>query len=476
MVELTTTSRVIGTHGLTAEASGVALELRLPWYRSLPLSTVEVSAVEIDGVAIADERVRFELEGRTYALGALREQPQHNWYVLDSAFLLIDGVETTPGAKHRIAVTVTLYPPYIAGLKRPLREEKTVTVRPSRESSKQSAITHTGPRMGSTLYAFTNEFLSRRYSFEGLLHEIADRQIGPGVEVVGFQSFRDFPNLSDRTVEEFRALVEELGLEPTSLGINADQEILRGKPLGEDEMVAYHEPQIRAAARLGFPIVRYQYGAGPNVIRRLAPLAEDLGVKLGLEIHSPQHAEDPIVLAYREMYAQVNSSALGWIPDFSSTARMPPPSFLRSFLERGASEKLVELANDAWQQPGDGQERMAEFARRAEAEGHDPLHYNALGLIFTMYGNKDPKSWMPLMDRVIHIHGKFFGFDEDGREEAIDYETLLPMFRDAGFNGTISSEWEGHAYSNADAFMMVEQHQAMCRRILGSSNTTPLAR
>lgn len=459
----TPVSSVLGSSGLTARSGGLALDLRLPWYRSLPLSTIEVGPVEIDGAEVPADKLRLELEGRIYALSELRDQVERNWYVLDTALLLIDGVEIQPGSEHRVAATVTLYPPYIAGLKRPMREEKVLTVRAA-----SSKATLTGPRLGSTLYAFTNEFLSRRYSFAGLLREVADRQIGPGVEVVGFQSFRDFPNLSDRTVEEFRELIDQLGLQPTALGINADQEIRRGRPLSEDEMVAYHEPQIRAAARLGFPIVRYQYGAGPAVIRRLVPLAEQLGIKMGLEIHAPQHADDPIVLAFREMYEQVNSPALGWIPDFSSTARTPPPSFLDDFVKRGAPTGLIELASEVWHQPGDGQARMAELGELAAAAGYDPLHYNALGLIFTMYGNKAPESWMPLMDRVIHIHGKFFGFDENGREEAIDYETLLPMFRDAGFAGTISSEWEGFAYSDENGFEMVEQFQAMCARILAS--------
>jgi len=56
----------------------------------------------------------------------------------------------------------------------------------------------------------------------------------------------------------------------------------------------------------------------------------------------------------------------------------------------------------------------------------------------------------------------------DGREEAVDYETILPIFRDAGVDATIVAEWEGHAYSTRDAFAEVEKFQAMCRRILAA--------
>ena len=323
-------------------------------------------------------------------------------------------------------------------------------------------------QFGTTLYALTNEFLSRRFSFEELLEQAAARKIGPGLEIVGLQSIRGFPVVSDAFADRFKMMIAKLGLRPTSLAINADQEIRRGRIASEDEMVAYHEPQIRAAAKLGFPVARYQYGAGPEVIRRLAPLAESLNVKLGLEIHAPHHANHPDVLKYREMYAKVHSPYLGWIPDFSSTARTVPASLLEAFRARGFPESLIQLAMEFWNAPGDTHARMSQYKDEArKAKAAEP-QLNELSMIFPMFGREDPRSWSELLPEVVHIHGKFFGFDSAGNEEAIDYAATLPQFRDAGYSGFMSSEWEGHMYSTADAFDMIEKHQAMCRRILAA--------
>lgn len=324
-------------------------------------------------------------------------------------------------------------------------------------------------RFGTTLYALTNEFLSRRFSFEQLLEQTAARGIGPGLEIVGFQSIRGFPQVSDEFADRFKFLTEQYRLTPTSLAINADQEIRRGVVMSVDDMVAYHEPQIRAAAKLGFPVARYQYGAGPEVIRRLVPLAEQLKVKLGLEIHAPHHANHPDVLKFREMYAQVNSPYLGWIPDFSSTARTVPASLLANFRTKGIPESLIDLAMEVWQETGDAQSRMGRYKERARAARADEIQLNELSLIFPMFGHEDPGGWLELMPAVVHIHGKFFGFDSAGNEEAIDYAAILPLFRDHGYAGFMSSEWEGHMYSDADAFDMIERHQAMCRRILAAA-------
>ena len=43
------TSRVISDNGLKATPTGYRIDVRLPWYRSLPVSTVAVGEVNGDG-------------------------------------------------------------------------------------------------------------------------------------------------------------------------------------------------------------------------------------------------------------------------------------------------------------------------------------------------------------------------------------------------------------------------------------------
>jgi sugar phosphate isomerase/epimerase len=124
---------------------------------------------------------------------------------------------------------------------------------------------------------------------------------------------------------------------------------------------------------------------------------------------------------------------------------------------------------EVWHGTGDAQTRMGQYKERARAAHANEIHLNELSLIFPMFGHEDPRGWLELIPAVVHIHGKFFGFDSDGNEEGIDYAALLPLFRDNGYAGYMSSEWEGHMYSDADAFDMIERHQAMCRRMLAAA-------
>ena len=120
------TSRVISENGLRATPGGFKVDIRLPWYRSLPLSTIEVAEVRIDGCTVDPAQVRFELEGESYPLSALPDLVSKVWYVLDSAWLVVESAALQAGSEHDVGVTLNLYPPYIRGLKRVSRDRKTL--------------------------------------------------------------------------------------------------------------------------------------------------------------------------------------------------------------------------------------------------------------------------------------------------------------------------------------------------------------
>ena len=129
MIQMPTeTSRVISDNGLSATAQGYRIDIRLPWYRSLPVSTVEIGPVSIDGIEIDPNEISFELGGKTYPLPEMASQVHEVWFVLDSAFLSLKAPAPAKGSTHEVCVTLNLYPPYIRGLKRMTRDCKTLRV------------------------------------------------------------------------------------------------------------------------------------------------------------------------------------------------------------------------------------------------------------------------------------------------------------------------------------------------------------
>ena len=110
--------RVIGEEGLSAGQDGLRLAMRLPWYRSLPFSTVEVAGLTIDGAAVDLGNALVEYDGERWPLSEQGERVDSFWFVRDSAFLVLPGRTAAPGSEHVVALTINVSPPYIPGMKR----------------------------------------------------------------------------------------------------------------------------------------------------------------------------------------------------------------------------------------------------------------------------------------------------------------------------------------------------------------------
>lgn len=322
--------------------------------------------------------------------------------------------------------------------------------------------------LGTTIYSFTNEFHARQATMEQLIRTVDEHRLGTALELVGFQSLRSFPDVSDAEADAFKALIADTSLYANCLGINADRYMKPEHPVSDDEMVAYHERQIRSAAKMGFKCVRYQYTATPAVIRRVVPLAEKLDVKLGLEIHAPHSANHPDVIGYREMYAEVDSEMLGFIPDFGATARDVPQIHVDYFRNVvGAPEHAIQKALEIWH---DDQyepfQRFGAFMGWCGQNGVEDRHAVELMIIFGIINRVAPESWAEIMPQCFHIHGKFYDIDANGQEAAIDYESTLKVFIDNGFDGTVSCEWEGHMVDDGPGLARVQGWHKMVQDII----------
>jgi hypothetical protein len=201
------------------------------------------------------------------------------------------------------------------------------------------------------------------------------------------------------------------------------------------------------------------------------PLAEKLDVRIGAEIHSASTVDSPWVLALRELYDRLGSPYLGFIPDFGASTLGISPSVYETYRARGVSDELLAAIAERWDElhtrdfePGQEIGRLIELAHRLGAGDHAVnLAVFAVGI----HGHQDPQGWSEILDQVVHLHGKFFAIDEDGRDPVVPFEELLPLFAEGGYTGFVSSEYEGwHWDTTSDCFDMVVRQQELCRRIL----------
>ena len=208
------------------------------------------------------------------------------------------------------------------------------------------------PRLGVTLYSFTPDFHRGRYTFEDLVVEAARRELGPGLEVIGFQSFRGFPHVPAEIERRFLELVDRHGWELTCLDANVDVAVRADRLLDEDEIVEYVGAQLETAGRLGFPVLRIQNMATPRVVERLVPRAEELDVRLGMEIHAPETVHSPWVMALRGSTAGSIPPDARLHPGLRSSTLGISPSVYGTYPGKGVSEELLDEISRRWAELG----------------------------------------------------------------------------------------------------------------------------
>jgi sugar phosphate isomerase/epimerase len=329
------------------------------------------------------------------------------------------------------------------------------------------------PIQGVTLYSFTRAFHAREYDLEGLIRKVAAEGYGPGLEVIGFSSFRGFPHLDDSYVGWFRDLVAEVDLVPTSLAINGDWALRPQKLMTQDELIAYMTLQIEAAARLGFPIARVQISLTPDSMEQLLPVAEANDVTLALEVHAHHHGKHEDILALRDRFEKLGSPYLGFTADWGATVSGFAPSLLEAYRRRGATEELLTAVTELWNQtyregPPTTEEahgkRFGAFIGLAHQHGRPDLGIdfaiNGTGL----FGPAPVDTWLGIAPFIRHCHGKFFGIDANGEEPSVPVRELIKLLVDIGYNGAISSEYEGWHWNYWESpFDIIRGEQAVQR-------------
>lgn len=324
-------------------------------------------------------------------------------------------------------------------------------------------------KLATSLFSYAYEWNSGAYTLEQVIAKTRQMDLGTGLEIIGFQSLKGFPYITEAQTTEVKRLLDKYEFEPVCLDANIDVAIRRHQYLNIDETVEYIKPQITAAQRLGFPILRIQMTAKPEVIRKVVSFAEKANVKLGMELHTPYAVNHPAVMALRELYAEINSPHLGFVPDMGTCMRQIPNALLGSFKEVGVTDEMIDITKEIWQKDAPMPAKFGELYERTSALGATPPQIGRLNMAFSMNGRQPIELWKEVMPQVIHLHGKFYGFDENGEEPSIDYPMILKTFIDGGYQGYIASEYEGSAFTDEfDAFDMVEKQHRLFKKILQS--------
>ena len=311
-----------------------------------------------------------------------------------------------------------------------------------------------GLKLGVSLHSFTSEYIGYKWSLEDMFELVS--VLGGGLEIVGPAHQRGYPYLTDEYERLFKSSVERWGLTPTSYGTYADPFMLKHRDLSDDEMVDYIVPQLKSAAALGFTIARLQYFSY-TVVERLLPWAEKLNLKLGYELHVPLMIKSERTQKLIEQIERINSPLLGLIPDTGIFAHSIPEFRLHLTRKAGVSDELVQKAIALWNAKTPDHVALEELLKL----GLRKQNIANIEMIWGSFGQSEPEELKDIFPHIIHMHGKFFSM-KDGIEPNLRFEEVTKVLVENGYDGWMSSEFEGHG-SGQDTFEVVRQQQEMIR-------------
>ena len=322
-------------------------------------------------------------------------------------------------------------------------------------------------KRGVSLYSYQYETFLRKMTLDDCIAHAAG--LGArGIEVVSEQSFTNFPDVPQAEVDSFFASLEKHGAYAQCHDMFLDTKLYKHRKLNVDEMVASMQRDLRFAHRLGCKTMRIIVNTPPEVVVACVPLAEELDIRMGIEVHSPFHFDHPWILRYTELTRATGSDHVGYIPDMGMYIKDYPPVFRDRFLRMGATPKIVEFILEAHKARVLPDYVLMDIRKM----GANPVD---LQMAETLRHNiwSNPRRMLEFMPWIFHIHAKFYEIDETGREPSIPYDEIIPVLIEGGYTGHLSSEYEGQRHIE-DAFEVdgreqVKRQQQMFARLLGET-------
>ncbi len=323
-----------------------------------------------------------------------------------------------------------------------------------------------------SLYSLQNSYYYGNMDLEGCIRFVTQELKAPGIELLYEQMpVGAYPNPTSSDVARWKDWMQQYGAVPTCMDSFLDWRLYRDRVLTLREQVEQMTNDLRLAAQLGFPCIRVLCPVRAEVVEASIPFAEEYGVQMGLEIHAPMHFEADWVKRYLDMAYRTGSPVVKLIPDFGIFQYRPSRIACERALQAGAKPEIIDFIVKSIESDSTCGKTLVP---QIQAMGGGAVE-TGFAMQHARLHCSDPAVLREHRDLICHIHGKFYDMDPaTGEETCIHYAEAIETLQAIGWEGYISSEFEGQDfYEGADVtdtayeLEQLRLHHRMLTRLLG---------
>ncbi|MGY1849307.1 C-glycoside deglycosidase beta subunit domain-containing protein [Blastococcus sp. SYSU DS1021] len=385
--------------------TGFSFQLRNPNYRGVAASMLDGVEVVADGERIPDHVPLWTLQGRTFTLDELRASTDVRWQLDEPATITVPKPGGLSVGVHDLEVVIQLrrsyFPPLIS--RTPFTVTgKGVIVPPVPAGELKYCV---------STYSYTGDIYTSM-TLEDVFADIADLG-ATGIEILGEGNIPNYPTPPPAWADTWHGLLQQYGLTATNFGSWVDTTRWHDRDLTAQEGAEQLRLDLRLAKQLGFTSVRPKFGVTTwdldphpiwqEAVERSLDLAAELDVVICPEIHAPTPIKHPVTQGYVD------------------------------FIEKTGTEHFKLLIDTGIFQTAPVLENAEEVGTDDEDDVPPPLR--ALAVPMTDLAEVLPHTHF--------IQAKFFAIDDDLHDLHVPWGDIVPTLERAGWNGWLSSEYEG---------------------------------
>lgn len=343
-----------------------------------------------------------------------------------------------------------------------------------------------------SLYSYQDSYYNGKLDLEGCLRETS-KAGATGVELLAETMIKKFPNpiFGEEFQAQWKEWLKKYNLTPTCYDAFLENHIYDNRTLSLGEQIEMMQRDLKCASILGFSCIRTLVSTPIDVIEGSLAFAEEVGVKIGLEVHAPFSLNSTWAQGYLDRLSGNDSkyNYFAFIPDMGIFCKNVPDVVEEKWRRQGAQQKFIDMVNEAYAdrvangftkieyslnlgqanmnyRMANGQGKLEEIFRK---EGATPADFGYLNSSYT-YSWSDPQDLIDNIDRICHTHGKCYNTHEDYVETAVAIPEVVAAYKKCGYDGYLSTEYEG-GESLRDAFEVddieqVRRHQEAMRRAI----------